>query len=209
MFSSLARPGRIGAFCSRNIPRHHNNNREQRQDMASLSMSTSSQVQLERVSGDTIGGSGTTLVPKVRLVLFPHLLPTVFQNLWDKLRLMSWSTCYFDVTAGRCKQNKAKNEEVVAYMKLSTPLPPASANFQCPRGYEYCTCILALLRLIHSSMYAKRRRNRTSEGGFVKGPSSFAILRAVAFHFRDHLQQHCCSWFVWCNLGQGESHRPN
>lgn len=59
MFSSLARSNRIGAFCSRNIPRDN----WHRSD-AKLSMSTS-QVDLERVSGDTVGGSGTTLVPKV------------------------------------------------------------------------------------------------------------------------------------------------
>lgn len=60
MFSSLARSNRIGAFCSRNIPRHNRQGGD-----AKLSMSTS-QVDLERVAGDTVGGSGTTLVPKVR-----------------------------------------------------------------------------------------------------------------------------------------------
>ena len=62
MFSSLARSNRIGAFCSRNIPRHNN-----RHGDAKLSMSTS-QVDLQRVAGDTVGGSGTTLVPKVRFL---------------------------------------------------------------------------------------------------------------------------------------------
>eukprot|EP00903_Cladosiphon_okamuranus_P014379 g13349.t1 len=57
MFSSLARSNRIGAFCSRNIPRHN-------RQAAELSMSSTSQVDLERISGDTVGGSGTTLVPK-------------------------------------------------------------------------------------------------------------------------------------------------
>lgn len=69
MFSSLARVGRIGAFCNRNVP-CHNNNQAQSQHMAALSMSTSSQVQLERVSGDTLGGKGTTLVPQVCLAVF-------------------------------------------------------------------------------------------------------------------------------------------
>lgn len=58
MFSSLVRSNRIGAFCSKNIPRSTQSN-------AKLSMSTS-HIELERVSGDTVGGSGTTLVPKVR-----------------------------------------------------------------------------------------------------------------------------------------------
>lgn len=59
MFSSLARSNRIGAFCSKNIPRHN------KQSNAKLSMSTA-QVDLERLAGDTVGGSGATLVPKVR-----------------------------------------------------------------------------------------------------------------------------------------------
>lgn len=54
MFSSLARPYRIGAFCNKNVPRSH----------GKLSMSTSC-VDLEQVAGDSIGGGGNTLVPKV------------------------------------------------------------------------------------------------------------------------------------------------
>lgn len=54
MFSSLVRPYRIGAFCNRNVPRSH----------GKLSMSTS-RVDLEKVAGDSIGGVGITLVPKV------------------------------------------------------------------------------------------------------------------------------------------------
>lgn len=57
MFSSLARIHRIGAFCNRNVPRHGG---------GKLSMSTSqTAVDLERVAGDSVGGGGATLVPKV------------------------------------------------------------------------------------------------------------------------------------------------
>lgn len=79
MLSSLARPSRIGAFCSRNIPRHSHDNQRQSRNMAA-SMSTSSQVQLDRVSGDTVGGSGTTLVPKVHFFcLSPSLSLYMFR----------------------------------------------------------------------------------------------------------------------------------
>lgn len=65
MFCSLARPNRIGAFCSRNIPRHSNKQQQAQSGKLTMATSTAAPIELEHVSGDTLGGSGITLVPKV------------------------------------------------------------------------------------------------------------------------------------------------
>lgn len=59
MFSSLVRAIRITAFC-KGLPSCPSS-----PTTSKLSMSSSSRVLLDRVAGDGLGGSGTTLVPKV------------------------------------------------------------------------------------------------------------------------------------------------
>lgn len=60
MFSSLGRASRISAFC-KSPPTCPSSS----SPASKLRMSTSSRVLLDRVAGDGLGGSGTTLVPKV------------------------------------------------------------------------------------------------------------------------------------------------